>query len=186
MTRYNDFCAAFFAQEPQAVEIDRIFRETPRLMRDAIRHHLEPPDEPVGFPMAFAGKPINYVALYRCGFDQNDGRHWEQCTDEECLLIGSDEIRRFIIGIFMQNPENSMEYSTIFFTFSIESVTLKSVSLRIEKWPDEILIEPFDQSGILKAAKKAVDCFFAILKKMAEDPADRSQIGFRIQRSDSI
>jgi hypothetical protein len=184
MTRYNDFCAEFFAQEPQAVEIDRIFRQTPVLMRDAIRRHFEPPDEVPVFPMPLAGKPTSYVSLYRPGLDQNGEKHWEQCGGDEGLLVGSDEIGRFVIGVFMQNPSTSMEWSRTFFTFSIESVTLKSVVLQIEKWPGEILIEPFDEKGFLKAAEKAVDSFLAILKKLSEKPGNRNAIGFRVQRNE--
>jgi len=49
--------------------------------------------------MPLAGKPTSYVSLYRTGLDQNGEKDWEQCEDDEGLLVGSDEIERFVIGV---------------------------------------------------------------------------------------
>jgi hypothetical protein len=178
MTRYQDLCDAYFEWEPQQVEINRIFREVPPRMKQAILGHLQPPSVTAEMPTHFLKTPTGYADLYRKGFDQNGEKTWERCPDHECLTLRADGIRQFVIGVCMERTPESLTSSMMYFTFSIESVDLQSVDLRVENLDSKILIDLRDPSGFAKAAAQTIDLLIDFLKSPSGSHGNRTPIGF--------
>ncbi len=178
---YDDLCVAYFSWEPTQVEIDRTFRSIPLRIRQAIVEYLGPPAQPGALPTFISGSPTAYVALYRTALDSDGEKKWEACADDQCLQLGSDGIRRFIIGICMEkNPGSSWSSSMLYSTFSVETISLETVELRVENLDAKISINLRDQAGFAQAAKRIIDLLIEFLKSPPTAPADRLPIGFAL------
>ena len=87
-------------------------------------------------------------------------------------------MREFIIGICMERTPGSLTSSMMYFTFSVESINLESVGLRIENLASQISIDLRDPAGFAKAAEKTIDLLIDFLKHPPETLGDRMPIGF--------
>ena len=180
MTGYEDLCGAYFAREPHQLAIETIFRELPQKMRQALSDHLAVPATPLILPsLTAAGRATSYVELCRYWLDQNGQRTWEICPPDDYLLIDSDGICHFTIGVSLeQQPGAIAAASMIFLEFTIESVDEQSADLRLIKPSHQILIDLRNPDGYDDAATLVTTYLLEALRDRSPARGLRGPLGY--------
>lgn len=164
MTKYREFWKAFSDEAPRREVIDRILRELPMKMAQAISDYLAAPSGSIG--------------LFRCVVDNNGHRRWVLCGVTDCLQTDRDGIHQFSVGISTGGPINS-DYRIIYIQFNVEEFDEKSVALRINNLAGVISIaDAHDSASYADAAKIATELLINDLKNPKPLRGSRSPIGF--------
>jgi hypothetical protein len=164
MTTYKELCKAFFDELPWREAIDRMLRELPAKMAQAISDHL--------------GAPNGCVGLYQPVADQMGHRTWQPC-ESDCLQADYDGIYGFCVGIRVQNQPGSLAYSMMWFQFTIEEFDERSIELRIRNMDGSISIaDAHDAAGYGNAARVAIERIMSDLQNPTAIRGSRAPIGF--------
>jgi hypothetical protein len=165
MTIYEDLCRIYFEEEERRIAIDRLLRELPKKMAQAVNDYLAPPNSCVGLYPFLAGQNMNEL--------------WRQpCDVDDALLVKDDGRYAFTVGITVKREPGSVP-SMIFFSFCVEKFDEKSVELQIKNMSGSIRIDDaHDASGYAKAAKEAIDRIIGELKNPGAADG-RRPIGFQ-------
>jgi hypothetical protein len=172
MTTYSELRAAFLNEVPRRAAVDKMLRELPAKMVQAISDYLRTPSGTVGLCC-----PV---------FDQMGHRTWQAC-ENDYLGIDRDGIPQFGISIntaFDPDASNSTfvisaNFWIMYFQFIVEKFDEKSVELRIENLDGAIPISnAHDPASYADAAKLAIDRLMDDLKNPKPMHGSRAPIGF--------
>jgi hypothetical protein len=164
MTTYKELCEAFFKEQPRRIAIDRTLRELPAKMRQAISDHL--------------AAPSGYVELNKQMSNEAGHRDWQRCEDD-CLQVDKDGIYNFSICIRAGSQPGSLNYSTMYFTFSIEEFDEHSIELQIKNLDGTISIaDASDPASYANAAKLSIERLMDHLKNPKPLRGTRAPMGF--------
>lgn len=164
MTTYQDLCKVFAKEAPRRQAIDRMLRELPAKMAQAISNYL--------------AAPIGCVRLYHPMVDQQGRQVWQVCGDD-CLHAEYNGIFGFCVGIRTEFESGTLSYSTLYFEFSVEEFDEKSMELRIKKLDGVISIANAQEpASYADAAKTAIDLLLRDLENPKRMRGSRSPIGF--------
>lgn len=179
MTRYEELCDACMKREPQALAIDRIYRDLPLRLRQAISDYLGAPAGSAMFPEGAMKTPTAYVDFYRRGIDVVSGKQrTERCERDECLVLDSDKIPYFTLGIWVERAPHSMQGWWLFLKISIESANEESADITIENQPGRITINLRDADGYAAVAATIIDRLIECMKQAGEGRGPYGSIGF--------
>jgi hypothetical protein len=186
MTGYEELCQAYFEVEPRWIATDRMLRELPHKMREAISDHLAAPTGNAGLPTMVSHCATAYVDLFRPMIDQNGQQEWERSTADRCLWAGNDGIYCFGIGVCIEKSPGALDASMIYFTFSVEAFDDRSIKLQIKNLDGSIVIENAgDAASYANAAAVATARIVASLKNPTAALGSRAPIGFIHSLSDA-
>jgi hypothetical protein len=186
MSGYEELCQAYFEAEPRWIATDRMLRELPQKMRQAISDHLAAPTGTARLPTTVSGCPTAYVDLFRPTIDQNAQQEWERSTADRCLWADKDGIYCFGIGVCIEKSRGALDASMIYFTFSVEAFDDRSIKLQIKNLDGSIVIENVgDPASYANAAADATTRIVASLKNPTAGLGSNAPIGFMHSLSDT-
>jgi hypothetical protein len=175
MTGYEDFCQLWFDEQPRRDAIDRMLRELPMKMAQAISDHLAARRGPAKLPSALYHKSMGYVGLYWPVFDENGGQRWEPCEFDR-YLRPDDGVYSFCIGICVENSSTSR---MLFFTLHVEEFGDRSIELRVKNLDGSISIEDArDPASYANAARTVIERISNDMKNPMGLRGSRAPIGF--------
>jgi hypothetical protein len=164
MMTYKELCKAFFDELPRREAIDRMLRELPAKMAQAISDHL--------------GAPNGCVGLYQPVADQMGHRTWQPC-ESDCLQADYDGIYGFCVGIRAQNQPGSLDFSMMYIQFTVEEFDEHSIELRIRNMDGSISIaDAHDTASYATAAKITIERIMSDLRNPTALRGSRAPIGF--------
>jgi hypothetical protein len=179
MTEYDDLCQAWFEEEPRRIAIDRVLRQLPLNMKEAISAHLAPPMGHAVMPTKLYNAQTAYVELYWPVLDVSGKRTWERCGADNCLRPDNQGIYTFHIGICIEKTRGSLNASMIYFTFTVEAFDDRFVELQIKNLDGLIRIDNVnDPASYRNAAKLAIDRLIADLRNPTTERWSRVPLGF--------
>jgi hypothetical protein len=181
MTGYKELCNVFFEEEPRRIAIERILRELPMTMRQAISDYLAAPTGIAAMPTILFDCQTLYVDLYRPLIDKFGARTWERCEVDHNLWFDHDGMPWFGIGIYIEKTPGALttSMSMIHFTFCVEAFDEQSLELRIENLDGSIPIKnAHDRASYAGAAKLAIDRIMPDLRNATAGYGSRTPIGF--------
>jgi len=179
MTRYEDLCQAWLKEEPRRLAIDRILRELPMRMRDAITAYLAPPSGIAQMPTTMYREQTAFVELYSPVSDQIGTTTWERCGAGQSMRPDRGGIYSFHIGICIEKAPDSLAASMIYFTFSVESFDDQFIELKIKNLDGSIRIDEVeDPTSYMSAAKTAMERLMDDLKNPRFEYWSRAPMGF--------
>jgi hypothetical protein len=179
MAGYEELCQAYLEAEPRWIATDRMLRELPHKMRQAISDHLAAPTGTAGLPTMVSHCPTAYVDLFRPTIDQNGQQEWERSTADRCLWADKDGIYCFGIGVCIEKSRGSLDASMIYFTFSVEAFDDRSIKLQIKNLDGSIVIDNIhDPASYANAAAVATARIVTSLKNPTTALGSRAPIGF--------
>lgn len=108
MSRYQDLSAAVEAWLPPHLEIDRLHRELPFKICEAVRRHLGAPNGPAPFVSSVHKMSVGYVALYRAQMDAKNSKKFEPIGHLDALQTESNDIVFFTLGICLESASGGM------------------------------------------------------------------------------
>jgi hypothetical protein len=164
MTTYKELCEAFFNGEPRRLAIDRILRELPTKMKQAISDHL--------------GAPSGYVELYKQMSNEAGHPEWQRCEDD-CLQVDDDGIYNFSLGVRASVHSGSLNYAIMYFSFYVEEFDEHSIELQIKNLDGMISIaDVSDAASYANAAKLSIERVMDHLENPKPLRGTRTPMGF--------
>jgi hypothetical protein len=164
MTAYKELCKAFFTELPRREAIDRMLRELPAKMAQAISDYL--------------AAPSGYVEPCKTAIDRVGRRTWQRCEDD-CLQADSDGVYGFCISVRAEYDPGSLNHSIMYFAFSVEDFDEQSIQLRIKNLDGKISIaDAHDPASYANAAKATIERLVSNLKNPKATSGSRAPIGF--------
>jgi hypothetical protein len=179
VTEYDKLCQAYFELEPRQIAIDRMLRELPLEMRQAISDHLGVPQGAAPPPTMVSHISTAYVDLFWPVVDHRGQRTWKRCDPSDCLRTTADDVYAFCIGICIEKERGSPNASMVYFTFDVEEFDDHSIKLQIENLDGSIVIDNArDPASYAKAAAVATERIISFMKSSGKISGGRTPIGF--------
>jgi len=182
LSAYEELCELFFKEDPHRAAIDRMIRELPVRMREAISDYIAAPAGIAVMPTIVFGRHTAYVDFYRPLVGHSGGQIWERCDPDHCLGLDLEGRYWFGIGIYMEHVLGAMTtmFPMIHFIFCVKAFDETSVELVIKNLDGSIPIKNAnDPASYADAAELAIDRIMNHLKTPAAAFESRRPIGFR-------
>jgi hypothetical protein len=186
MTRYKELCEEFSKEELRQVAIDRILRELPVNMKQAITEYLAAPTGIAAMPTVVYGCETSYVDLYRPTIDESGPQTRTRGDVDNCLCLDREGMYCFGIGIYDEKLPGSLttSFSMMHFTFCVEAFDEHYIELRIKNMSGSIQISNAnDRASYADAAKLAIERIVDAIKNPTTAYGSRAPFGFTTRQS---